>query len=49
MCGDAKNMAKDVHRALHAIAVAATGCSAAQAEDLVKRLSDSGRYLKDVW
>lgn len=42
-------MAKDVHRALHAIAAAATGCSPAQAEELVRRLSDSGRYLKDVW
>lgn len=27
----------------------ATGCSDAQAEDLVKQLSDSGRYHKDVW
>ncbi|PRW59852.1 NADPH-cytochrome P450 reductase [Chlorella sorokiniana] len=49
VCGDAKNMAKDVHRTLHAIAVKATGCSEAKAEELVKRLSESGRYHKDVW
>ena len=27
----------------------ATGCTGNQAEALVKGLSDSGRYLKDVW
>ena len=27
----------------------ATGCTGNQAEALVKSLSDSGRYLKDVW
>lgn len=97
VCGDAKNMAKDVHHTLHAIAakvrrlalrrhacavagcagwgvpgrgacwcvaaahsmrlaslplavvVQATGCSDAQAEVMIKKLADSGRYLKDVW
>lgn len=29
--------------------VQATGCSDSKAEELVKRLSDSGRYHKDVW
>lgn len=47
LCGDAKNMAKDVHRSLHDIVAKATGCSDAQAE--VQALSASGRYHKDVW
>ena len=27
----------------------ATGCSDAKAEEMIKKLSDSGRYHKDVW
>lgn len=30
-------------------ALQATGCTGNQAEAMVKSLSDSGRYLKDVW
>lgn len=46
VCGDAKNMAKDVHSTLVEIATKA-GNGSADAE--VRRLADSGRYLKDVW
>ncbi|GAB4821850.1 hypothetical protein N2152v2_008896 [Parachlorella kessleri] len=49
VCGDARNMAKDVHRTVHDIIVKATGCSNSEAEAQLKRLSDSGRYHKDVW
>lgn len=27
----------------------ATGCSDSKAEEMIRKLSDSGRYLKDVW
>lgn len=38
----------DLSRGVGAV-VQATGCSDQAAEAEVKRLSDSGRYLKDVW
>ncbi|KAF6251355.1 NADPH-cytochrome P450 reductase [Scenedesmus sp. NREL 46B-D3] len=49
VCGDAKNMAKDVHRALIGIAQSHGSMSSSQAEGWVKRLGDGGRYHKDVW
>lgn len=49
VCGDAKNMAKDVHKALHDIVQNVTGCSLLEAESKIKEISASGRYLKDVW
>ena len=49
MCGDAKQMARDVHRALIAAVQKADGCTGTQAEARVKELSDSGRYQRDVW
>ncbi|KAF8065880.1 ATR2 [Scenedesmus sp. PABB004] len=49
VCGDASAMAKDVHRALIAVAQRHGGLTTSQAEAWVKRLGDSGRYHKDVW
>ena len=49
MCGDAKAMAKDVHRTLVDLCMAATKCTAEQAEAELKKLGDQGRYLRDVW
>ncbi len=49
VCGDAKHMAKDVHRALCVAAGKARGVGTAAAEALVKGLQDAGRYQRDVW
>jgi NADPH-ferrihemoprotein reductase len=49
VCGDAKAMAKDVHRALCKVAEQQGRMSVQAAENWVKRLADSGRYHKDVW
>jgi NADPH-ferrihemoprotein reductase len=49
VCGDAKSMAKDVHRALVAVAAKEGKMGTAQAEAFVKAMADGGRYQKDVW
>lgn len=49
VCGDAKQMAKDVHSALCSIAEREGGMSKEQAEEYVSELKDHHRYHRDVY
>lgn len=49
VCGDAKQMAKDVHSTLRSIAEKEGGMSAEQAEEYVAGLKDKNRYHRDVY
>ncbi|XDV31783.1 hypothetical protein PO909_002740 [Leuciscus waleckii] len=49
ICGDARNMARDVQNAFYEIAEELGGMSRAQAVDYVKKLMTKGRYSQDVW
>ncbi|KAJ8342848.1 hypothetical protein SKAU_G00327760 [Synaphobranchus kaupii] len=49
ICGDARNMARDVQTAFYEIAEEEGGLTRTQAVDYIKRLMTKGRYSQDVW
>ncbi|XP_051540409.1 NADPH--cytochrome P450 reductase-like isoform X3 [Myxocyprinus asiaticus] len=49
VCGDARNMARDIQVAFHEIAQEVGGLTHTQAVDYFKKLMTKGRYSQDVW
>ncbi|PTX98278.1 sulfite reductase subunit alpha [Spartobacteria bacterium LR76] len=49
VCGDAKNMAKDVEAALHTIVEKAGGKTPEQAKEYIEEFKKAKRYRKDVY
>ncbi|KAI8989268.1 NADPH-dependent cytochrome P450 oxidoreductase [Pilobolus umbonatus] len=49
VCGDAKNMARDVNQTFINMAVEVGNMTEAKAHDYIKNLRTTGRYQEDVW
>ncbi len=49
VCGDAKNMAKDVHATLLDMMQITSGLSSTDTEEKMKDLIRSSRYQRDIW
>lgn len=49
VCGEASRMARDVHRTLHEVGEQVTGEPSSKIEQIIKTMSDQGRYQKDIW
>ncbi|KAG7319625.1 hypothetical protein KOW79_016768 [Hemibagrus wyckioides] len=49
ICGDARNMARDVQTIFYEIAEELGGMTRTQATDYIKKLMTKGRYSQDVW
>lgn len=49
VCGDARSMAKDVHKALRTVVMEKGGKDQTEAESFMTRLQTSHRYHQDVW
>ncbi|XP_018588137.2 NADPH--cytochrome P450 reductase-like [Scleropages formosus] len=49
VCGDARNMARDVQNAFYEVAEEMGGMNRTQAVDYIKKLMTKGRYSQDVW
>eukprot|EP01060_Flectonema_neradi_P012064 TRINITY_DN1899_c0_g2_i1.p1 TRINITY_DN1899_c0_g2~~TRINITY_DN1899_c0_g2_i1.p1 ORF type:complete len:1173 (+),score=231.07 TRINITY_DN1899_c0_g2_i1:139-3519(+) len=49
VCGDAKSMAKDVHRVLIEILVESKRMTSMEANEMLAELQSKGRYQRDLW
>ncbi|SPN99621.1 probable NADPH--hemoprotein reductase; NADPH--cytochrome P450 reductase [Cephalotrichum gorgonifer] len=49
VCGDAANMAREVHATLIQIVAEQRGLSEAKAEEIIKNMRSANRYQEDVW
>lgn len=49
ICGDAKNMARDVNKALLSVLMREGDYAAHEAEEILRRLKNEFRYHQDVW